>query len=182
MAKRVLLTGVSGVGKSTVVAALAARGFRAVDLDTPERSQWIAVPDVDGPYGPPAAAGRDWVWREDRVERLLAEHRDGVLFVSGCAENMRRFTDRFDLRVLLSASPSTILARLARRAPAAHGARPEDRARVVRHLQAVEPLLRRSAGLEIDTDRPVEAVVEALLKAVEGLGVGGGAPDGRPHA
>ena len=99
--------------------------------------------------------------------------------MSGCAENMRRFTDRFDLRVLLSAPPATILARLAQRPPGAHGARPEERARVARHLEVVEPLLRRSAGLEIDTDRPVEVVVERLLKAVEGIGVRSSAPTGR---
>ena len=61
MAKRVLLTGVSGSGKSTVTAALAARGCRAVDLDTPAWSHWIELPDVDGPYGPPAAPGQDRV-------------------------------------------------------------------------------------------------------------------------
>ncbi len=31
--KRVLLTGMSGVGKSTVIGALAVRGFKAVDED-----------------------------------------------------------------------------------------------------------------------------------------------------
>jgi shikimate kinase len=169
VARRVLLTGVSGSGKSTVTAALAARGLRAVDLDSPQWSHWIDVPDVDGPHGPPAAPGRDWVWREDRVERLLAEHTDGVLFVSGCAENMRRFLHRFDLRVLLSARLTTIVARLAQREPGSYGARPEERRRVARHLETVEPLLRRSAHLELDTDRPVEAVVERLLRAVETL-------------
>ena len=31
--KQVLITGMSGTGKSTVVRALAARGYRAIDLD-----------------------------------------------------------------------------------------------------------------------------------------------------
>ncbi|HEY8492536.1 MAG TPA: shikimate kinase [Myxococcota bacterium] len=169
MAKRVLLTGVSGSGKSTVTAALAAQGFRAVDLDTPEWSHWVDVPDVDGPHGPPAAPGRDWAWREDRVERLLTEHTGGVPFVSGCAENMRRFLHRFDLRVLLFPPRTMIRARLAQREPGSYGARAEERLRVMRHLETVEPLLRRSADLELDTDRPVEAVVERLLRAVEAL-------------
>lgn len=39
--KRVLITGMSGTGKSAVIRELAARGFRAVDIDTPEWSHWV---------------------------------------------------------------------------------------------------------------------------------------------
>jgi predicted ATPase len=39
--KRVLITGMSGTGKSSVIQELAARGYRAHDLDTPEWSEWI---------------------------------------------------------------------------------------------------------------------------------------------
>ena len=39
--KRVLLTGMSGIGKSTVIAALAARGYKAIDADADEWSHWV---------------------------------------------------------------------------------------------------------------------------------------------
>ena len=48
--KRVLLTGMSGTGKSTVVAELAARGYKAVDADDPALSELVSVP-VDEPTG-----------------------------------------------------------------------------------------------------------------------------------
>ncbi len=51
--KRVLVTGMSGSGKSTVINLLAARGYKAVDADCDEFSQWVAVSsDVDA-YGAP---------------------------------------------------------------------------------------------------------------------------------
>ena len=58
--KRVLLTGMSGTGKSTLITALAARGFKAVDMDEPEWSEY--GPDGDwvglGPEPPVAPAQR----------------------------------------------------------------------------------------------------------------------------
>lgn len=43
--KRVLITGMSGTGKSTVVAALAARGHKAVDADESGLSELVSVPE-----------------------------------------------------------------------------------------------------------------------------------------
>jgi dephospho-CoA kinase len=39
--KRILITGMSGTGKSAVIVELMRRGYRAIDLDTPEWSHWI---------------------------------------------------------------------------------------------------------------------------------------------
>ena len=69
------MTGVSGVGKSTVVVGLGELGYRAVDLDSPEWSEWVESADGGGPT--PLEPGKDWVWREDRVRELLAEEDDG---------------------------------------------------------------------------------------------------------
>jgi broad-specificity NMP kinase len=87
--KRVLITGMSGTGKSSVIQELAARGYRAHDLDTNEWSQWIDAAPSDALT---PAEGKDWVWREDRVRELLSTSEAGTLFISGCAENMGRFS------------------------------------------------------------------------------------------
>jgi dephospho-CoA kinase len=52
--KRVLLTGMSGTGKSTLIRLLAARGYKAVDTDTDEWSEWVTTPGdgaADGERG-----------------------------------------------------------------------------------------------------------------------------------
>jgi dephospho-CoA kinase len=56
---RILVTGMSGTGKSSALAELARRGFRTVDTD---EYGWTAE-DPDG--------GR-W-WDEKRIQQLLAE-------------------------------------------------------------------------------------------------------------
>jgi len=159
---RVLLTGISGTGKSTVTAHLRRRGLRAVDLDGPHYSHWVEVSDEPDPTGPPVEPGRDWMWREERVEQLLDEAGEEPLFVSGTAANMGRFLPRFDHVVLFSAPPDVIAERLATRTNNPYGKRPDESARVLDQITTVEPLLRRVATLEIDTSAPLERVVEIV--------------------
>jgi broad-specificity NMP kinase len=140
--KRVLITGMSGTGKSAAIRELAARGHSAYDLDTPEWSQWIEA-DPSDELTP--AKGKDWIWREDRVRALLSQPMDRTLFISGCAENMNRLFPLIDTIILLSAPLATIMERLAARLPGGYGHAAEARRKVADLISTVEPLLRDSA-------------------------------------
>jgi dephospho-CoA kinase len=153
--KRVLLTGMSGTGKSTVIAELAARGYKAVDTDYGGWHEWVNV-----------AGQPDWVWREQRIRDLLATEDAEVLFVSGTVSNQGRFYPRFDHVVLLSAPTPLIVERLAARTNNPYGKHPDELARVLGHIETVEPLLRRSASIEVDTSAPLDQVVETILRLV----------------
>jgi broad-specificity NMP kinase len=146
--KRVLLTGMSGTGKSSVIGALAARGFKAVDTD-------------DG-WCEPLPDGRQR-WREDAIGRLLDTEDAGVLFVAGCEENQVRFHPRFDLIILLSAPAGVLAERLASRTGNSFGKAPGEMERVLDDLRAVEPLLRKAATHEIRTTQPLDDVVAEII-------------------
>lgn len=161
--KRVLITGMSGTGKSAVVRELVARGHRAVDLDTPEWSEWVDVASTDTPT---PLEGRDWVWREDRIRALLLKQDQAPLFVSGCAENMGRLFSLIDVVILLSAPIETIMTRLEARSPGDYGTTEEERQKICELFATVEPLLRQSADHEIDTSGPVHATVDEILKTI----------------
>jgi shikimate kinase len=164
--KRILLTGMSGTGKSTVISELAARGYKAVDADGDEFSEWVQVSSDADPFGTPAGVNRDWVWREDRIEALLSTEDTDVLFLSGCAENMRKFLPQFDHIVLLSAPAEVLVERLATRTNNPYGKHPDEVAQVLGLVETVEPLLRRAAGHEINTTAPLDEVVASLLQLV----------------
>src|SRR5215469_13339756 len=100
--KRILLTGMSGTGKSTVIRELAARGYKAVDADGDEFSQWVEVEVCADAEVAAVDGNRDGVWREDRMQALLSTEDSEVLFVSGCAETMPKCFSQFDLLVLLA--------------------------------------------------------------------------------
>jgi adenylate kinase family enzyme len=139
----------SGTGKSTALAELARRGFRAVDTDEP------------GWTNEDADRGR-W-WDEERIAQLLAE--DGpTLYVSGTVTNQGRFYDRFDAVVLLSAPPDVLFDRISTRTTNEWGKTPEERALIVEHIREVEPLLRATCTHEIDTSAPLEEVVDLLVE------------------
>ncbi len=158
--KRILLTGMSGTGKSTLIAALAARNYPAVDMDEPGWSEH--APDGD------------WIWREDCVREFLAHDDGDALFVGGCATNQVAFYPQFDAIVLLSAPASVLIERLATRTNNPYGKRPDVSeagaqrllAEVLGYLETVEPLLRRRATHEIDTSAPFEEVLATVLKLV----------------
>ncbi len=162
--KRILLTGMSGTGKSTVIDELAARGYKAVDADSDEYSEWVAFAGDTDPFGSPVEVDRDWVWREDRIQDLLSTEDAGVLFLAGCAENMRKFLPQFDHIILLSAPADIIVELLRTRTNNPYGKRPGEIDRVLRLVEIVEPLLRRVAGHEIDTSASLEDVVATVLQ------------------
>jgi shikimate kinase len=158
--RRILITGMSGTGKSAVIAELAARGHRAVDLDCEEYSEWVDVSDDEAP-GTPVEPGRDWIWREDRVRELL-DGAEPVVFAGGCAANMGGFLERFDEVVLLHAPEAVVVSRLRTRPPGAHGSGPGEIERVLALTRTVEPLLARAATLELDTSAPLADVADAV--------------------
>jgi shikimate kinase len=162
--KRVLLTGLSGVGKSTVTGALAARGYKAVDADCDEYSAWVEVSGDTSALGSPDWGNRDWLWREDRIRDLLATEDAEVLFLAGSAANMGAFLPRFDHIILLSAPREVIAERLCTRTTNAYGKDPAELARALELVETVEPLLRRAADHEIDTSAPLAEVVARVLQ------------------
>jgi dephospho-CoA kinase len=149
---KVLVTGMSGTGKSSALRLLAARGRQTVDTDTDEWSYWVTLPD-----GSP-----DWIWREDVMSNLLRSHIGGGLFVSGCKTNQGRFYADFDHVALLSAPVDLLLTRIAERSDNPYGKTSAEREMILRHVAEVEPLLRASATIEIDASAPLEDVVGQL--------------------
>jgi dephospho-CoA kinase len=158
--RRILITGMSGTGKSTVVAELAARGHHAIDLDGDAWSEWVQVD------GNPTCAnpGHDWLWNETKLAMLLAEDTSDTLFVSGGASNMGKFVGCFDEVVLLSAPIGIMLDRVRRRTDNPYGKRDAEIAQIKENVRLFEPQLRRMASHEIDASLPIRDVLEAILK------------------
>jgi dephospho-CoA kinase len=149
---RILVTGMSGTGKSTALQMLGQRGHRVVDTDTDQWSCWVSSAD----------GSADWIWREDAITRLLASHERGQLFVAGCKTNQGKFYRQFDHIALLSAPAEVLLARISARDNNRYGKSPEERALILRYLAEVEPRLRATATIEIDASAPIFEVVRQL--------------------
>ena len=150
-----------GTGKSTLITDLATRGYKSVDTDSDEWCEWVTVTNEG------QSVERDWIWREGRIQRLLATEDAEVLFVSGCKSNQGRYYPQFDHVVLLEPPRLVIIERLATRTSNLYGKHPDELVEVLLALilETVEPLL-RGGTLEVDTSAPLAEIVETLLRLV----------------
>ena len=159
---RVMVTGMSGTGKSSALAELGRRGYRVVDTDDPGWREYREYPV------PPDELHRgEWLWVEDKIAALLDSDDGRSLFVQGCVRNQSKFYDWFDAVVLLSAPADVLLDRIARRTTNDYGKTPLERAMILDDLAEIEPLLRKGCTHELDASRPLEEVVADLIAIVE---------------
>ncbi len=147
---RVLLTGVSGTGKSSLVGELRRRGYAAFDADDDELTQ----PCPDG----------TWEWRVDLVRALFDQHDDNLLFFAGCSDEQAQF--EFDFKVVLSAPVDVLLERLRTRSTNSFGKSQGERDRVLEDIAWVVPLLRDAADLVVETTTTVSKVADVIVDAV----------------
>jgi len=144
---RVLVTGMSGTGKSTLLAELARRGFRTVDTDY---DGWTLS---------------DGGWDAVRMSALLSRYPDVV--VSGTVDNQVDFYESFGHVVLLSVPLEVAIARVSSRTNNPYGRTEAERAEIALNIEEVEPLLRESAAVELDGCLPVSELadrIEALAR------------------
>ena len=151
--KRVLVTGMSGVGKSSVLDVLRGRGYKAVDADYDGLSEF----DEAG----------NWEWNEERVQAVLTTEDADALFFSGTSSKMRRFLPLFDYVVLLSAPAELMAERLRTRTNNPYGQQPGEIEKSLHYKETIEPILRTMATIEIDTSPPLADVVASVLAHVQ---------------
>jgi len=162
---KILVTGMSGTGKSSALAELGRRGYRVVDTDDPGWREYRE----DAESSDELHRG-DWLWVEERISGLLDSDDGRSLFVQGCVRNQSKFYGRFDAVVLLSATAEVILDRVARRTTNNYGKTAVERAMILDDLARVEPLLRASCTHELDASRPLDHVVADLIAIASRLG------------
>jgi dephospho-CoA kinase len=139
----------SGVGKSTVATRLNELGYKAVDTSY----GGFSMVDENGYQR----------WDLDRIRQLLAEQDADVLFVVGTDERQGLLYPEFDDVILLSAPRDVVVERLAARTNNPFGKRPEELAKILSDLDIYEPMIRRTATHEIDTNKPLDRVIDEIL-------------------
>ncbi len=146
----VLITGMSGTGKSTVLAELRLRGFLVHDMDEQNRS----YVDDQGHQR----------WNVAELVKAIEENRNVPFFISECSEDQASIRPLLTHVVLLSLPIESLIKRIASRTSHDFEKSPAELAAILVEVERTEPLLRKNATLEIDTTMTVGAVASRILR------------------
>ena len=141
--RTILLTGMSGVGKSAVLHRLAGQEVLCVDLD----DGWMR--EADGERLIDVSA----------VRQFMHSHSAQPIVLAGCAMNQGELD--VDCTILLTASAQTMLARIADRENP-FGKDEASWRKILADKEEFEPILRARCDLVIDTEQPLDVTVRQV--------------------
>jgi hypothetical protein len=160
-----LVEGVSGTGKTTVCHELRRRGHHAVNGDTDLAYQGDPLTGLPTD----TALHEHHLWDVARVRELVADRSAPATFFCGGSRNVAEVLDLFDGVFVLEVDLDTLLRRLDQRPDDEWGARPSERALIVRLHGTREDV---PPGTIVDATRPLPMVVDEILRlaGVESVG------------
>ena len=151
---RVLLTGMSGVGKSALLRALKTPDNLTIDMDY---DGWIEYSEA---YGERAID-------VERVLRLFADQSDREMILSGTAINQGKLYPHLDRVIVLTAPLEVMRRRILARADHSFGKSPQEWEQIMRDKEEVEPLLLRGCTHAIETADSIENTVMRIRECIK---------------
>lgn len=164
-----LITGVVSAGKSSARRLLERAGYRGIELDDKELSNWINKKTGDiGKYSP--GVSREWLekysWIVDKkkLAQILSAEEGVDVFVSGIPSNTADILDLFDAVFLLQISADTTRKRLVKRTEVgAFGKSADEVADIMSWKDKFIKTMIMRGAISIDAEKSVSEVVEEIL-------------------
>ena len=165
--KRFYLTGVSGVGKSSVSEALNQLGIYSIDIDqidglcrwvnknTHQESKWHSG------IGDEWLEAHEWICDKSKLAELMERNEDVV--VVGAASNQSQYLDLFDKIFLLQCSQETFLKRITDRTNNDFGKHPSEQVRILNWYKDFGKNMLNQGAIYVDTDKPLPEVVDQIV-------------------
>src|SRR3989344_5357922 len=109
-----LITGISGVGKTTVGEILKKKGYRVIGIDEEHNlTKWFhKETGKKGEYtsgvSPEWLAQHEWLWDDKKMKELLDQQPNRPVFVYGLTSDIHKHVELFD-KIFLLHVPASVL-------------------------------------------------------------------------
>ena len=168
--KRFYITGVSGVGKSSVVEELKKKGIFTIDRDGVEGlCRWI---NKDTQKISEWRPGTEDIWYKkhkyicDKAKLINLMKDKDIVVVAGLANNRSELWDLFDKVFLLHCKEETFIKRITERTSHDFGKHKLEKENILSWYKNFEKEIVEEGAIPIDTDKPLHAVVDEIIEQI----------------
>lgn len=160
---KIYITGVSGVGKTSLAQALSAHGINAIDID--EISHWENKTTKETVGWEPGLSdewlnAHDWVCDLNKLKEIINKEENSVAL--GHAANQDEYIGLFDKKFVLECSPETIERRLKERTNNDFGKHPDDLARILEWNKSFTSWMVAKGASVLDGEKPLDILVSEV--------------------
>jgi adenylate kinase family enzyme len=170
MRKSVLITAVSGTGKSTVCKALHTKGYDAVDIESVD-GLYELVNEKTGEVIPgnleQISEGVDWNCNKARLEKLVESQKPELTFYCGGMSNTFDVWDAFDLVIMLTISDEATVKRLSARQTGEFGSTEANRDWVLSWKHSFEKRLLNAGAVPVNAEGTPQEIAKLILGVVD---------------
>lgn len=165
---RILLTGMSGVGKTTTLAELQKHGYVVLDLDATGICRWKNK--STGEFTEYGFTGKSsqwlaehgWYCDMDTLKKLLScIGANKWVFIAGMPQNIKDFSKIFDKIFVLDAGKETIEKRLVERTNNHFAKKEDERSYMFKYTEGILAQLENT--ITIDAHQKPEVVAQSIL-------------------
>ena len=171
---KILITGIAGTGKSTIVKALNERGIVAIDLhDVPDLFFWQdKITEEKIEYTP--VHSKEWFDTVDRLcdigrlKEMVSQYDDIVMAGTTSGRNHKDFLSLFDKIILLQTDPQTIVYRMQTRTnKSGYGKTRAEQEDNIEWQKEYDSLLILFGAIPVDTKGKLEDVVDKIIEIIK---------------
>lgn len=171
---KVLLTGIAGTGKSTIVSMLNEKGVVSLDLhDIPDLFFWQNKKTKEKVEYTPVVS-RDWFDTVDRLcdisklKEILSEYNDIVVAGTISSDDQESFLKVFDRVILLRANPETLLHRMQTRTnKSGYGKTQAEQEDNIEWQKEFDPQILSYGAIPVSTEGELSDVVDNIVKLLK---------------
>jgi broad-specificity NMP kinase len=173
MNKSILVTGISGSGKSSVCSEMRKCGYKAYDIEnmaglftmidkkTGKATKKYDKNNLDW------VKQHDWTCDKKKLQILMRKNAKGIVFYCGTASNFDELLSLFDKIFLLKARKNTLRKRLSTRKSHSFGRTSEVQEWIFSWEKWWEDHMRGKGAIIVDANRDVQKIATDILERIK---------------